>query len=107
MNLYIALLVLNLLDITTGFIKAIDNKTVASHVMKKGIITKALQWVVVTLSHEIALVIPINFDLATYVIYYYFVMEGISILENVSDYLPVPEKLKNILESQKEKQEDK
>lgn len=44
-------------------------------------------------------------DLTTYVIGYYLIMEVVSIFENVSVFVPVPDKLKNILEthtSQKE-----
>ena len=38
-------------------------------------------------------------DLTTYVIGYYLIMEVVSIFENVSVFVPVPEKLKNILET--------
>ena len=38
-------------------------------------------------------------DLTTYVIGYYLIMEVVSIFENVSVFVPVPDKLKNILET--------
>ena len=38
-------------------------------------------------------------DLTTYVVGYYLIMEVVSIFENVSVFVPVPDKLKNILET--------
>ena len=37
-------------------------------------------------------------DLTTYNVGFYLIMEVVSIFENVSVFVPVPEKLKNILE---------
>ena len=44
-------------------------------------------------------------DLTTYVTGYYLIMEVVSIFENVSVFVPVPEKLKNILEIHTTKKE--
>ena len=38
-------------------------------------------------------------DLPTYVTGHYLIMEVVSIFENVSVFVPVPDKLKNILET--------
>lgn len=89
------LLLLNIIDVTTGFIKAVDTKTVSSKVMKHGALTKLIIWVVVFVSGIVSSYFKT--DLTTYVIGYYLVMEVVSIFENASLFITVPEKLKDIL----------
>ena len=89
------LLLLNIIDVVTGFIKAIDTKTVSSKVMKHGALTKLIIWVVVFVSGIVSSYFKT--DLTTYVIGYYLVMEVVSIFENATLFIPVPEKLKDIL----------
>lgn len=94
------LLLLNIIDVVTGFIQAVDTKTVSSRVMKHGALTKLVIWVVVFVSGIASSYFKT--DLSSYVIGYYLVMEIISILENSSKFIPVPEKLKNILNTNKD-----
>lgn len=89
------LLLLNIIDVATGFIKAVDTKTVSSKVMKHGALTKLIIWVVVFVSGIVSSYFKT--DLTTYVIGYYLVMEVVSIFENASLFITVPEKLKDIL----------
>lgn len=89
------LLACNILDIVTGFIKAYDQKNVSSKKMKHGALSKISIWVVVVVSIMVSNYL--NTDLTTYVVGYYLVMEVISIFENVSVFIPVPEKLKDML----------
>ena len=44
-------------------------------------------------------------DLTTYVVGYYLIMEVVSIFENVSVFVPVPDKLKNSLDTHTTKKE--
>lgn len=100
-ELLISLLVVaNALDVLTGLIKAIDSKTVSSKAMKHGAWSKLMIWAIVFVSGIASTYL--NIDLVTYVIGYYLIMELISILENASKFVPLPEKLKNILNSKKE-----
>ena len=92
------LLACNILDIVTGFIKAYDQKNVSSKKMKHGALAKVTIWCVVVVS--IILSGYLGTDLTTYIVSYYLIMEIISILENVSVFIPVPEKVKNILSSE-------
>ena len=92
------LLACNILDIVTGFIKAYDQKNVSSKKMKHGALAKVTIWCVVVVS--IILSGYLGTDLTTYIVSYYLLMEIISILENVSVFIPVPEKVKNILSSE-------
>lgn len=89
------LLLVNIIDIATGFIKAVDSKTVSSHVMKHGALTKVIIWLVVVVSSIVSSYFKT--DLTSYVIGYYLVMEIVSICENASQFTPIPDKLKDVL----------
>ena len=92
------LLACNILDIVTGFIKAYDQKNVSSKKMKHGALAKVTIWCVVVVS--IILSAYLGTDLTSYITGYYLVMEIISILENASVFIPVPDKLKNMLDNE-------
>ena len=91
------LLACNILDIVTGFIKAYDQKNVSSKKMKHGALAKVTIWCVVVVS--IILSAYLGTDLTTYIVGYYLIMEIVSILENASAFVPVPDKLKNMLDN--------
>ena len=86
----------NILDIVTGFIKAYDQKNVSSKKMKHGALAKVSIWCVVVVS--IILSAYLGTDLTSYIVGYYLIMEIVSILENASAFVPVPDKLKNMLD---------
>ena len=99
------LLLLNIIDIVTGFIKAFDTKSISSSVMKHGALSKVNIWVVVFVSAVVSSYF--NTDLTSYVIGYYLLMEVVSIFENVSQFIPIPDKLKDVLNvNNVEKQEE-
>ena len=89
------LLLLNIVDVVSGIIKGIDTKSLSSKLMKHGALTKIVIWTVVLVSGVVSSYF--NTDLTSYVIGYYLVMEGVSVLENTSQFISVPEKLKDIL----------
>lgn len=92
------LLACNVLDIVTGFIKAYDQKNVSSKKMKHGAFSKVSMWCVVLVT-----VILSNYfdtDFTAYILGYYLIMEVVSILENVSFFIPVPDKIKSILNNE-------
>ena len=91
------LLVCNVLDIVTGFLRAYDQKNVSSKKMRHGALSKISIWCVVVVSMMVSSYLKTDFT--TYVVGYYLIMEVVSIFENVSVFIPVPEKLKNILDS--------
>ena len=101
------LLACNILDILTGFLKAYDQKSVSSKKMSHGALSKISIWCVIAVSMMVSSYLKT--DLTTYVTGYYLIMEVVSIFENVSVFVPVPEKLKNILEihtTQKEQEKE-
>ena len=91
------LLACNILDIITGFLKAYDQKNISSRKIKHGALSKISIWCIIAVSMMVSNYLKT--DLATYVIGYYLIMEVVSIFENVSVFVPVPDKLKNILDS--------
>ena len=97
------LLACNILDILTGFLKAYDQKNISSKKIKHGALSKISIWCIIAVSMIVSSYLKT--DLTTYVIGYYLIMEVVSIFENVSVFVPVPEKLKNILEIHTTKKE--
>lgn len=89
------LFLVNIIDVVTGFIKAVDSKTVSSKIMKHGALTKLVIWLVVLVSGIISSYFKI--DLTSYVIGYYLIMEIVSIFENASQFIAIPDKLKDVL----------
>ena len=99
------LLACNILDIITGFLKAYDQKNVSSKKIKHGALSKISIWCIIAVSMMVSSYLKT--DLTTYVTGYYLIMEVVSIFENVSVFVPVPDKLKNSLDihtSQKEQE---
>ena len=97
------LLVCNALDILTGFLKAYDQKNVSSKKMRHGALSKISIWCIIAVSMMVSSYLKTDFT--TYVTGYYLIMEVVSIFENVSVFIPVPDKLKNILETHKTQKE--
>ena len=101
------LLACNVLDIVTGFLRAYDQKNISSKKIKHGALSKISIWCIIAVSMIVSSYLKT--DLTTYVTGYYLIMEVVSIFENVSVFVPVPDKLKNILEihtTQKETEND-
>ena len=85
-----------LVDYLTGVGKAIVNKEFSSAVGFKGIFKKILIFVVIAVSVEMQKIIGDGVPLRDIVIMFYIANEGISFIENVSEFLPIPEKIKDI-----------
>ena len=97
------LLACNVLDILTGFLKAYDQKNISSKKIKHGALSKISIWCIIAVSMMVSSYLKT--DLTTYVIGYYLIMEVVSIFENVSVFVPVPDKLKNSLDTHTTKKE--
>ncbi|BFL48171.1 holin family protein [Lactonifactor longoviformis] len=99
-----ALIVFVVVDYVTGVMVGILNKELSSQTGFRGIFKKVVIFSLVAVAHIIDThVIGNGSVLRTAVIFFYLSNEGISILENAVEIgLPVPEKLKNVLEQLKE-----
>lgn len=99
-GLLYALIAFVVIDYVTGVMCAISNHTLSSEVGFKGICRKVLIFLLVGIGSILdAHVIGSGSVLRTAVIFFYISNEGVSILENAARLgLPVPEKIKVVLE---------
>lgn len=99
-GLLIALVVFVAVDYLTGVMCAVSDKKLSSEVGFKGICRKVLIFLLVGIANILdAQVIGTGSVLRTAVIFFYLSNEGVSLLENAAHLgLPVPEKMKEILE---------
>lgn len=95
-----ALVVFVVIDYITAIMCAVVDKKMSNAVGFKGIFNKMLIFVLVGTGHILdTCIIDVNPVLRTAVIFFYISSEGISFLENASRLgLPIPKKLKTILE---------
>ena len=99
-GLLIALVVFAVADYITGVMCAVSDKKLNSQVGFKGICRKVLIFLLVGVAHIVDLhVVGSGSVLRGAVVCFYLSNEGVSMLENAAHLgLPVPEKLKAILE---------
>lgn len=99
-GLLYALIAFVVVDYVTGIMCAISDRTLSSSVGFKGICRKVLIFTLVGIGNIIDVqVLGTPGILRTAVIFFYLSNEGVSIVENSAHLgLPVPEKLKEVLE---------
>ena len=113
-GLLYALIAFVVIDYITGIMCAVADKKLSSSVGFKGICKKVLIFALVGLGHILdTRVIGAGSVLRTAVIFFYLSNEGVSLVENAAHLgLPVPKKLKEVLEqlhdrAEKEDNDDK
>jgi toxin secretion/phage lysis holin len=99
-----ALMILVIFDYLTGLLKAIATKTLSSSVGFKGLIRKIIIFIVIATAVSIQSVIGDAIPLREMVIIFFISNEGISLLENASEFIPIPKKLKDVLIQLREKE---
>lgn len=82
-----------IIDYISGVVGALINKKLSSEVGFKGIGKKILMILSVIVAVELNKLIP-NIPIREMVLFFYIANEGISILENIGKFAPVPEKFK-------------
>lgn len=107
-GLLYALIAFVAVDYITGLMAAGLERKLSSGVGFRGIFKKVVIFCLVAVGHIIdTYVIGNGSVLRTAVIFFYLSNEGISILENAGRIgLPIPERLKNVLEQLKEEKSD-
>ena len=95
-----ALIAFTVIDYITGVMCAITDKNLSSSIGFKGICRKVLIFTLVGIGNIVDVyVLSQGGVLRTAVIFFYLSNEGVSILENSAHLgLPIPEKLKEVLE---------
>ena len=109
-GLFIAIIALMVLDYITGILCAVISKTLSSEVGFRGLVKKFVILIVIAVGHLVdAYIIGTGSAVMSAVMLFFAANEGISILENAAILgLPIPQKLKDVLEQLKDKdKEDK
>ena len=108
-GLLYALLAFVVVDYITGVMCAIADHTLSSEVGFKGICRKVLIFLLVGIANILDMqVIGTGSVLRTAIIFFYISNEGVSLLENAGHLgLPIPEKLKAVLEQLHDRAEEK
>ena len=103
-GLFIAIIALMALDYVTGILCGIAAKALSSEVGFKGLVKKLMVLVIIAVGHLVdTYIIGTGSALMTAVILFFAANEGISIIENAAKLgMPVPKKLRDILEQLKE-----
>lgn len=101
----IALAVFVALDYLTGIIKAILTKQLSSAIGFKGLFKKVLIFVIVVVGVILQGLLNNALPLRDMVICFYIANEGISLIENTAEFLPIPRKIKDVLLQIREKSE--
>ena len=107
-GLLYALLAFVVIDYITGVMCAVADRKLSSEVGFKGICRKVLIFLLVGIANVLDVnVIGTGSVLRTAVIFFYISNEGVSLLENAAHLgLPVPDKMKAVLEQLHKKGED-
>ena len=93
-----------ILDYVTGILKAIYNKKLSSSIGYKGIVKKIMIFVVIALACAMQQMLGDTIPLREVTITFFIANEGISLLENAAEIVPIPERLKTILLQLRDKQ---
>ena len=108
-GLLYALIAFAVIDYITGIMCAINDHTLSSEVGFRGICRKVLIFLLVGIANILDVnIIGSGSVLRTAVIFFYISNEGVSLMENAAHLgLPVPEKIKAVLEQLHDRAEDK
>ena len=94
-------------DFLTGLAKAWKLKEISSEIGFEGLLKKVLIFVVIAVAVEVQKIVGNSIPLREIVIMFYVANEGISFLENISVFLPLPDKLKEVFQQIRNDTENK
>ena len=92
-----AIILLVVLDYITGVLKGIYTKKLSSSTGFKGIIKKIIIFIVIATAVCIQGLIGDSIPLREVTIMFFVCNEALSLLENAAEFIPIPEKLKEVL----------
>ena len=84
-------------DYVTGVIKGIYTKTLSSETGFKGLLKKIVMFIVNVVAYTIQKLLNDTIALREIVIMFYICNEALSLLENAAMFIPIPDKLKDVL----------
>ena len=103
-NLITILLLLMLIDVITGLVKAIKDKNLWSRKSLFGYARKILVFLIITVANLIDLMMDLNGTLVLATVTFYILNEVLSITENSAQLgIPLPQKLLDVIQVVQEK----
>lgn len=91
------IVLLAVVDYITGIIKAVYLKELSSEIGFKGLLKKIVMFIVIAVAYAIQLLIGGTIPLREVVIMFYICNEALSLLENAAIFVPIPDKLRDVL----------
>lgn len=88
---------LAVVDYITGIIKAVYLKELSSEIGFRGLLKKIVMFIVIAVAYVIQLLIGGTIPLREVVIMFYICNEALSLLENAAIFVPIPDKLRDVL----------
>ena len=86
-----------MLDYVTGVLKGIYLKQLSSETGFRGLLKKIVMFIVIAVAYLIQMLIGGTIPLREVVITFYICNEALSLLENAAVFVPIPERLKDVL----------
>ncbi len=84
-------------DYVTGWMKGIYLRRLSSEIGFRGLLKKIVMFIVIATAFEIQNLTGGAIPLREVVIMFYIANEGLSLLENAAVFVPIPDKLKDVL----------
>lgn len=88
---------LAVVDYITGVIKGFYTKQLSSETGFKGLLKKIVMFIVIAVSYSIQNLVGNTIPLREIVIMFYICNEALSLLENAAVFVPIPDKLRDVL----------
>lgn len=92
----IVLAIAIVLDIVSGVIKASLNHDLKSSEFRMGLMKKVLDFILVIVAYSLDWLLGVNY-IGTATLYFLVAMEFYSVLENIRDYIPLPDIIEKVL----------
>lgn len=91
------IVILAIADYVLGVFKGVYLKKLSSEIGFKGLLKKIVMFFVIGVAYAIQKLLGDTIPLREVVIMFYISNEGISILENAAIFIPIPDKLRDVL----------
>lgn len=91
-----------ILDIVTGVIKATINHNLKSSEFRTGLMKKVLDFILVIVSYSLDWLLSVNY-IGIGTLYFIIAMEFYSVLENIRDYMQLPNIIEKVLDQLQER----
>lgn len=91
------ILFLMITDYITGVIKAVYKRKLSSEAGFRGLLKKIVMVIVIAVAYQIQELLGGTVPLREIVIMFYIANEALSLLENAAEFIPIPDRLRDVL----------